>query len=196
MTLMLLALLTFLIGASLTRLVTVDALIEGLRDRWTVHFTYRQDRILAMVNSRNQIQDVAVAAYLAQLAAQGRTRRRDELTAADVRVAMLHEIGDRAEAEPSAPGWLSGHRRNQLRPWSSISSKLIRLRGWMEFISCPWCVGFWVFLGTGVLMWGRVFAFGVVSEATVNWGAWDVWLIGGALAARWVYGAIAAQLNI
>lgn len=191
MTLWLLALLTFGAGASLIRLLTKDSLFEGLRDRWVTHFDAAREDVLAEIEARHPIRAVAQEKYLRGWAERGQPRREDQLTRQERAMAMLEEIGDRSEAERPAPWYLIGAARRSRRPWSEYSAKLIRIRGYAEFISCPWCVGFWVFLGVWAVSW----AVALDSPAEV-WGL-PFWLAlpAVALAYRWVYAVLATHLD-
>lgn len=192
-----LALVTFLVGASVTRFVTRDSAMGNFRDRWETHFMYRTDRVLAEVMSRFPVRDVAIAGFVETLRLNNRPKRQDELTVTDVRYALLHEIGDRAAEERPAPLWLLGARRAARRPYSAYSERLVRLRAWGDLVVCPWCLSFWVYLGLGA----------GVAATTASWTyGWAAPVLGGwywavlptavlawALAARWVYALIATS---
>lgn len=174
---LLLALLVFGVGASITRLVTKDFPFETLRERWEGHFSYRQDRILEEVGRL--------------LPADSAKWDKPGLSRVERRMALLHEVGDRSEEEPPVPFLVRGERRRLSRPWSSISDRLVKLKGLMDFIRCPWCVGFWVFLALWVLAWLAVLG----VEAQV-WGVpFGALVLPLALAYRWAGAIVAAKLD-
>lgn len=172
----LLALLVFGVGARITRLITKDSLLENFRDMWGAHFAYRQDALL-----KDAAADLpAKKAYSAP-----------ELEWPERRMGLLREIGDRSEAEQAVPLTLIGTRRWVAQPWTMVSHRLIRLRSFIEFISCPWCVGFWVYL----LAW--IFAWGVGLGFAYNVAGAPFWAVLPALALsyNWVYALVAGQLD-
>lgn len=174
---LLLAALVFAVGASITRLVTKDSLFEPLRERWEGHFAYQQDKIIAKV-----------AELLPADTAKWDNPRHSRL---ERRMALLHEVGDRAEEEAPVPWRVRGKRRQLGRPWSTMSDRLVWWKSWMDFISCPWCVGFWVFLALWSTVWLAIL--GVHAQAWgVSFGALVVPL---ALAYRWTYAVVASKLD-
>lgn len=199
MILLAVAFLVFCTGASLARLVTRDALSEGLRERWKVHFVWRQEQILASVQRRYPIQDVAVAKFLAESARGGRPiRRADEVTPEELRYALLHEIGERSEAELPVPLWMVGQRRAAVRPWSRISARLVRVQGYMDFIVCPWCLPVYAYAAVALYTWWRLYGFELsLTYAELSSVAFPAdWLaVTGLLTARWIYALIATRLD-
>jgi hypothetical protein len=199
MILLVVTILLFGSGASLARLITRDALFDGLRDRWRVHFLWRQAR--AVEASRQMfppLYDTAIATYVAHQAKAGLARNRDELTAEERRIAVLHEIGDRSEEEPPAPWWVSGPARTKTRPWSKVSAQLVRLRGYSDFIGCPWCFPVYAFAAVGLWTWWRVYGFDtVLTWQDLNSAALPAdWLVLSVLLTfRWVYALIATKLD-
>lgn len=164
-----LTVLCFGAGASVTRLITRDALLDTLRERWGDHFTARQDAILG------EAEKVLPAKA---------TYSDPSLTRPQRRLALTHEVGERSEEEPKALAW------RKRTGWTAKSYRLIRLRGLREFIGCPWCVspyvyavvcvGGWAALGFPYLVGGLPFWF--VLPAAV-------------LAFRWLYALIATHLR-
>lgn len=173
----LLALLVFCGGARITRLITKDSLppLENFRDRWGGHFAYRQDIIL----QRAAAQLPAKRAYSAP-----------ELEWPEKRLGLLKEIQARSEVEQAVPLTLTGTKRAAAQPWTAMSYRLIRLRACIDFISCPWCVGFWVYL----LCW--VFAWGLLGFPYLVLGA-PFWftLLALTLSFGWVYALVAQQFD-
>lgn len=171
----LLALLVFGVGARITRLITKDSLLENFRDRWGNHFAYKQDLILRHA----AVQLPAKSSYSAP-----------ELEWPDKRIGLLREIGDRSEAEQAIPLTLVGRKRRMAQPWTATSYQLIRLRSCIEFVTCPWCVGFWVFLLAWLVGWA------VLGFPYLVLGA-PFWLVLPALTLSygWVYALIAMRFD-
>jgi hypothetical protein len=142
--------------------------------------------------------DTAIKNYLAHQAKAGLPRKPDDLTVEERRIAVLHEIGDRSEDEPPMAWWATGTPRAVARPWSKVSAKLVRLRGYSEFIGCPWCVPVYVFAAVALWTWGRVYGWDMAltwAELTgaalpVDWLALTV-----PLTFRWVYALVATKLD-
>jgi hypothetical protein len=188
--------LMFGFGASATRLITKDKLLAGFRDRWAGHFTWRQGRILAAINAETSFRLEASRNFVAVL---NKHRSPDEhvkletLTAQQMHDAMLHEVGDRADEERPLPVWAARAKREQVQPWTVRSNQLARLRSYIEFIGCPFCVGFWVFAATLLWTWGRCFGFAYdLASARVALPV-DYVVVAGALAGRWLYALIAMR---
>lgn len=183
--------LMFGFGASTTRLVTKDSLLERFRDRWTEHFTARQARILGVLNAETQFRHEAMRNFTV-LANRNRPAteqlKPESLTRRQQHDAMLHEVGERADEEPWLSFWIT-HKKD----WVAASNRLVWLRSLADFISCPWCVGFWVYLGTLLWTWGRVFGFAAYPLSQPIALPWDFLLLGGAMSARWVYALIATR---
>lgn len=174
---LLLAAFVFAVGASITRLVTKDSLFEGLRERWEGHFAYRQDKIIAKVGQL--------------LPADNEKWSNPSLSRVERRMALLHEVGDRSEEEPPVPFWMRGKRRQLTRPWSAMSDRLVWLRSWVDFIGCPWCVGFWVFLALWVTVWLAILGVGFTA-----WGVpFGLLVVPLALAYRWAGAIVAGKLD-
>ena len=175
MTLWLVAALVFLAGASIIRLITKDAVLENARDKWAGHFVFRADEILedaaALLPARTEYSD-------------------PRLSRAERRVGLMEEVGRRSEEEAPVPWWVLGRRRVERQPWTVRSAKLVRLRGYIDFISCPWCVGPWVF---GAL-WLAAWALLGWPYALAGLPFW-IFIPGAALAYRWVYALIAMRFD-
>lgn len=172
----LLALLIFGVGARITRLITKDSLLENFRDRWANHFAYKQDLVLKQAWA----QLPAKASYSAP-----------ELEWPDKRIGLLREIGERSEAEQAIPLTLTGRKRARAQPWTATSYQLIRLRSFIEFVTCPWCVGFWVFLLAWILAWGVVLHFPYLVLGAPFWFT----LPALTLSYGWVYALVAMRLD-
>jgi hypothetical protein len=183
--------LMFGFGASTTRLITKDSLLTGFRDRWTEHFSARQARLLGLLNAETQFRHEALRNFTV-LANKNRLPTEqlkvETLTQRQRHDAMLTEVGVRADEEPWLTWWVT-HKRD----WVAASNKLVWLQDLVEAISCPWCVGFWVYLGTLVWTWGRVFGFAAYPLSQPIALPWDFLLLGGAMSARWVYALIAMR---
>lgn len=199
MILLVVSLLLFCTGASLMRLLTRDALLEGLRDRWRVHFLHRQAQAIAEISRHYPpLTEVAKATYIAQQQKAGLPRRPDELNPDEIRTAILHEIGDRSEDEPHVPWWVIGKARREKRPWSRTASKIVRIRGYSDFISCMWCPSVYVYGAVAGWTWWRVYG----ADLHLTWaeltgaGLPIDWLVLAVpLSLRWVYGVVAARLD-
>lgn len=192
------ALLVLCTGASLARLVNKDALIEGLRERWKTHFLWRQDQVIAEADRRFPIRDRATARLASDLAKAGRAKAVADFTPEDHRMAMLQEIGDRAEDEAPQPWWVRGARRRNARPWSTVSDEIIRLRGYAEFISCPWCMPVYLFALVALWTWARVYGCDLgLTWAELNDAALPIdWLaLTVPLSLRWIYGLVASHAD-
>lgn len=186
-------LLIFGFGASVTFLITRDSLCEGLRDRWVEHWAYRQETLLKDIPDVDLVRAAAVDRFLALYNARAHTPlTRETMTRADKREALLHEISIRTAEEAPLPAWIHGQGRDTARPWLAYSRKLVRLKGYQDFIECPFCVGFWVYLGTMAWTWWRVFD---CAQVIVPWSVTrlpaDYVVIGAAMGLRWLYANIA-----
>lgn len=170
MNLLLLAVLVFGVGARLTRLLNRDTLFEPLRDRWSAHFQARQDRVLREVD-----------AVLPPRQRQGGPPP----TYIEWRAELMEEVDRRAREEHALP------MTKARGPWQAHADTLMRLRGYSEFLDCPWCAGFWVFLATWVGAWL------LLADASylIYGGPWWLVLPGLALAYGWVYALIANRLD-
>lgn len=172
MSFLLLALLVFGVGASVTRLVTRDSILETFRDRWQNHWAAQQDKVLrdaAAILPASKTYDSTVEWQ-------------------DRRIALMREIGDRSEAEAAVPFAAS---RAKVQPWTAISYRLIRLRSMIEFIGCPWCVGFWTFLLAWIFAWGVQLGFAYDVAGGPFWAV----LPALALGYRWLYALIAGRAD-
>lgn len=176
MTFLVLALLVFGVGASVTRLITRDSLFEIFRDRWVDHFVAKQDVILHRLAS--------------ELPAKG-SYSDPALEWQERRVGLMREVIARSQEEQAIGFWVRGAAREKVQPWTWQSNRLVRLRGLIEFIGCPWCVGFWVFQ----IAW--IFAWGVGLGFAYNLVGLPVWAVLPALALsyRWLYAVIASRLD-
>lgn len=182
MILVMIVALTFGIGASLTRLITSDGLFLGFRARWEMHFQWRMDAIIQEANRTLLVE------------------KAPDDTENSMRVKILHALDGRAAEEPKVSFWAVGAARAKDRPWSVRSGKLSRLGSYYDFVSCPFCVGFWVFLVVAVWTWWRALGCATNSYALLYpYPAADYWLVGGvvgtALAMRWVYALIAVNVD-
>lgn len=176
MTFWLLALLVFGVGARITRLITKDSLLENFRDRWGNHFAHKQDVVL------KEAADVLPA---------NRSYSAPELEWPDRRMGYLRAIGERSENEQAIPLTLVGKKRTTAQPWTAMSYRLVRLRSFIEFVTCPWCVGFWVFLGAWVVAWGVGLGF---SYLVLGGPFWFV-LPALTLSYGWVYALVAQKFD-
>jgi hypothetical protein len=174
--LLLLAVLIFCTGASITRLITKDGLFEAVRDRWYDHFTYRQDTILAPLE--RGMDPLERATY--------ENQPHDEK-----RLFVLRLVGKRAAEEKALPLTVRGKRREVLAPYTVGAARLGRQRMWTEFIGCPWCVGFWVYLVAWVVAWPVVLGWGFTLHGLGFW----VWWLPLALSFRWLNGLVATLLD-
>lgn len=172
----LLALLVFGVGARITRLITKDSLLENFRDRWGGHFEHRQDVILHEAAT----QLPAHQSYSAP-----------ELEWPEKRMGLLREIHRRSEVEQAVALALTGQQREDAQPWTSKTYRLYRLRTFIEFIVCPWCVGFWVFLAAWIFSWGAGLGFAYDVAGAPFWAV----LPALALSYNWVYALVAMQLD-
>lgn len=200
MILIMLALLTFGCGASLTRLVTRDSLLAGFRDRWTDHFAYRRDRILIEIDSRYQIRDKAMENYATLLTRSGQPTRKEELNREQIQSSLIMDIDQRASEELPLPFWMVGPARTTRRPWGRYQARLAWAADWSKFISCPFCVGFWVYLVVVAWTWWRGLDAATSTaellhpRLSADFVVLGV-VVGGALAARWVYALLAGLLD-
>lgn len=199
MILLVVTILLFGSGASLARLINRDALLDGLRDRWRVHFLWRQARVVeASRQMFPPLYDTAIKTYVAHQAKAGLPRKPEELNSEERRIAVLHEIGDRSEEEPPLPWWVSGSARTKVRPWSKVSAALVRLRGYSDFIGCPWCFPVYAFAAVALWTWWRVYGFDTsLTWAELNGAALPVdWLaLSVPLTMRWAYALVATKLD-
>lgn len=153
----------FLVGASLARLITSDALppIEALRLRWESHIRYYIDELLLDASENLP-------------SPQGHT-------SADKMLSIRRQVMDRAVTEPPVRFWVRSQTRLTKRPWASTLARLERLESYQKFPTCSWCMPFWVFLAVGFYTWTvHLGAEGFVGVPVVF-----------AFAARWVYGLVA-----
>lgn len=176
MTFWLLALLVFGVGARITRLITKDSLLENFRDKWGEHFEHRQDLILRAA---------------ATLLPASKAYSAPELEWPERRMGLLREIQARSQAEQAVPLTLTGEKREDAQPWTVMSSRLYRLRTFIEFITCPWCVGFWVFLLAWIFAWGAGLGFAYNVAGGPFWAV----LPALALSYGWVYALVAMRLD-
>jgi hypothetical protein len=167
-------LLVFTTGASLSRLIVSDKLSAGLRDRWEAHWTVYTDRTLAAADRELQI-----VRNEPTLEGMGKLR---------------HEIRERAVLEPGAYLWTRRRDRLRVRPWSTLQEDLDRYAGYAAFITCRWCAPIWVYLLCSLWTWGRVFGFSfdVLAPAAVPL---DWFALAFLLTARWVYGLVDMNLG-
>lgn len=101
------------------------------------------------------------------------------------------------EADPSivVAGALDPIRAGQLRRkvveelapsdpfWRKVARRLARLEIYMSFLSCPWCVGIWVYLVATLSTWALVLGF---AGTVLGLPAWFV-LPALTLAFSWLY---------
>lgn len=161
-------------GASVARLIHADSLLEPLRNRWEAHWLARIDAVLTDADSHLQI-----------------TRG----SRAPAVVAKLRgEINDRAGAERGVRFLVRREQRERARPWSSYRDRLDRYAAWLEFISCPWCLPFWVFCGAVLWTWGRVYGFSGAVFAPVHIPV-DYALITLVFGLRWIYGMVVVAVG-
>lgn len=167
-------LLCALTAASLTRLITADSLLQWLRTRWETHWLGAIDAVLVEADSHLQV-------------ARGSTDPQ--------KVGLLRqEINKRANTEAGVPMWLTGARRRARRPWSTRRERLEQLEIYANFISCPWCLSFWVMALCVLWTWGRVYGFSGDVFAPVGVPV-DYALLALALGLRWLYGLVAVNLE-
>lgn len=168
MTLLMLTVLCFGAGASITRLVTRDGLLDTLRERWEDHFTARMDVVLREAE---------------RILPGDSTYSSPELRRDQKRKGLLVAVGDRSEDEAKNLAW------RKRTGWTAMSYRLIRLRGYRDFISCPWCVSPYVYAVVCVGGWAALgFPFLV--------GGLPIWFVlpAAVLAFRWAYALLATHL--
>ncbi len=163
-------------GASITRLIVADKKpFAGLRARWQQHFTRAVDDILFGKVLPNLSPDPA--AWNEDWADKTRYQRR---------IALIREVERQQGNDAPLPFFASRKAHRRQAPWGEFYDPLVKATGRVQFIDCPWCVGFWVFLVTWAV------AIPVLWDWSTDFGGVPlcVWWVPLALTSRWVNGLL------